>query len=115
MQYLLMIYAEEAAIRSLDDAAVTRTMAAYADYTQAMKKAGVYLGSNRLRPTPSARTVRVRHGTTSAVDGPFAETKEQLGGYFLIDAPDMETAAGWAARCPGAAHGAIEVRPVWTI
>jgi hypothetical protein len=89
-------------------------MAAYAGFTEAMKQAGVHIGSNRLRPTASATTVRAQNGKTTTVDGPFAETKEQLGGYYLIEAPDLDAALSWAARCPGAAHGAIEVRPVWT-
>jgi hypothetical protein len=88
-------------------------MAAYTAYTEAMKKAGVYIGGNRLQPTTTATTVRNPDGKTSVVDGPYAETKEQLGGYYLIEASDLDAALSWAARCPGAAHGAIEVRPIW--
>jgi hypothetical protein len=113
MQYLLMIYRDEAALSSANQETVDRTMAAYAAYTDAMKKAGVYIGGNRLKPATSATTVRSSSGKTSISDGPFAETKEQLGGYYLIEAPDTDTALSWAARCPGAAHGSIEVRPVW--
>jgi hypothetical protein len=114
MQFLLMIYGNEAGMLSATKDTSERTMAAYKAYTEAMKKAGVYLGGNRLKPTTSATTVRASNGKTSVSDGPFAETKEQLGGYYLIDAPDADAALSWAARCPGAAHGAIEVRPVWT-
>jgi len=88
-------------------------MAAYGAYTQAMQKAGAYLGGNRLRPTASATTVRAPGGKTNVLNGPYAETKEQLGGYYLVEAQDLDAALAWAARCPGAAYGAIEVRPVW--
>ena len=88
-------------------------MAAYAAYTEAMKKAGAYVGANRLQPTSTATTVRAPNGKSSVLDGPYAETKEQLGGYYLLEAADLDAALAWAARCPGAAHGAIEVRPVW--
>ena len=82
-------------------------------YGQALQDAKVVVASNRLRPTSAATTVRVADGKTQVLDGPYAETKEQLGGYFLIDVPDLDAALAWAARCPGASHGAVEVRPVW--
>jgi hypothetical protein len=113
MQYLLMIYGNQAAMLSASKEKASQVMAAYTAYTEAMKKAGVYVGANRLQPTSTATTVRNPDGKTSVVDGPYAETKEQLGGYYLIEAPDLDAALSWAARCPGAAHGAIEVRPVW--
>jgi hypothetical protein len=78
-----------------------------------MQKAGVLLGNSGLRPTAEASTVRGEGGEAKVMDGPFAETKEQLAGYFLIDVPDRETALSWAKRHPTVAHGAIEVRPVW--
>lgn len=115
MQYLLMIYASEAAVQGWSKEQAARAMAAYSEYTNTLKKAGVYVGSNRLQPTATAATVRMQNGKRNAVDGPYAETKEQLGGYYLIDAPDRTAALEWAARCPGAAHGAIEVRPIWTV
>jgi hypothetical protein len=115
MQFLLMIYRNEAGMLSATKETMDRTIAAYAAYTEAMKKAGVYVGANRLKPTTTATTVRSSAGKTSVSDGPFAETKEQLGGYYLIEAPDADAALSWAARCPGAAQGAIEVRPVWTV
>ena len=115
MQYLLMIYANESAVQSWSEPQTTQVMAAYRAYIEAMKKAGVYVGSNRLQPTRTATTVRVRDGKSNVADGPFAETKEQLGGYLLIEAPDLDAAMSWAARCPGAAHGSIEVRPIWTM
>jgi len=115
MQYLLLIYGNETAMLAADKEASSRMLAAYTAYTEAMKQAGVLVGANRLRPTSSATTVRNPDGKTSVVDGPFAETKEQLGGYYLIEAPDLDAALGWAARCPGAVVGSIEVRPVWTM
>ena len=113
MQYLLLIYGNEAAMLAESTETAAKMMAAYAGFTETMKKAGVYVGSNRLRPTASAMTVRAPNGKTTMVDGPFAETKEQLGGYYMIEAPDLNAALAWAARCPGALHGAIEVRPIW--
>ena len=87
--------------------------AAYAAYTEAMSKAGVLRGGDRLRPTAEATTVRVTNGKTEVLDGPYADTKEQLGGYYLIDVPDLDAALSWAARCPGASNGTMEVRPIW--
>ena len=80
-----------------------------------MKKAGVHKGSNRLQPISSATTVRVANGKSQVLDGPYIESKEQLGGYYLIDVPDLDSALSWAARCPGASHGTVEVRPVWAL
>jgi hypothetical protein len=114
MQYLLLIYRNEAAMQAASKEAAGQTAAAYAAYTEEMKKAGAYVGGNRLQPTASAATVRAPNGKSSIIDGPYAETKEQLGGYYLIEAPDLDAALAWAARCPGAAHGAIEVRPIWS-
>ena len=113
MQYLLLIHSNEAAMQASSKAETEQRLAAYGAYMEAMKQAGVLLGGNRLRPTSSATTVRVANGKTTLLNGPYAETKEQLGGYFLIEAPDLDAALSWAARCPGASHGAIEVRPIW--
>lgn len=115
MEYLLLIYGNEAAMLSASKEAAGQMMAAYAAYTEAMKKAGVYVGGNRLQPTSTATTVRAPNGKSSVLDGPYAETKEQLGGYYMIKAPDLDAALSWAARCPGAAYGAIEVRPLWAM
>lgn len=113
MKYILLVYANEAGFQTLSDAQREQALAAYGAYTEAVKKAGIYVGSNRLRPTASATTVRVADGKTKLLNGPYAETKEQLGGYYMIEAPDLDAALSWAARCPGASHGSIEVRPVW--
>jgi hypothetical protein len=113
MQYLLLIYGNESAILSAPKEASSQMMSAYMAYTDAMTKAGVMVGRNRLRPTGEATTLRSPNGKKSVLNGPFAETKEQLGGYYLIEAPDLDAALSWAARCPGAAYGSIEVRPIW--
>ena len=113
MQYLLMIYGNEAGMLAASKDMASKMSAAYFAYMEAMKKAGVIRGGERLRPTSDATTVRVKHGKTQVLDGPYAETKEQLGGYFLIDVPDLDAALSWAARCPGASHGIVEVRPLW--
>lgn len=84
-------------------------------YRESIKKSGHYLASNALQPAPTATTVRVRHGKVLTTDGPFAETKEQLGGYYLIEARDLEEAIQIAAKNPGAHYGSIEVRPIWEI
>ena len=88
-------------------------MAAYTAYAQALTKAGVLTGSQRLQPSSAATTVRVANGKPQVLDGPYADSKEQLGGYFIIDVPDLDAAISWAARCPAASHGVVEVRPFW--
>ena len=113
MKYMLLIYGQEDGWQNLPKADVDQMMAAYGAYTEAMKKAGVWVGGERLRPTSDATTVRVQDGKTQVLDGPYAETKEQLGGYYMIDVPDLDAALSWAARCPGAAAGTMEVRPIW--
>jgi hypothetical protein len=113
MQYLLLIYSNEAAMAAAPEPDMTRMSAAYGAYTEAMMQAGVLVGGNRLHRSSSATTVRSVGGKTQVLDGPYAETKEQLGGYYLIEAQDLDAALSWAERCPGAATGVIEVRPIW--
>ena len=113
MEYLLLIHADPSGYKALSPAEITNTVAAYAAYTESLKKAGIALGSNRLRDAATSTTVRVREGKTEVHHGPFIETREELAGYYLIDVPDLDVALAWAARCPGATHGAMEVRPVW--
>jgi hypothetical protein len=113
MQYLLMLYSNEAGWSKLTPAEQEQGVAAYRAYTEALTKSGVLLGSNRLQPTATATTVRIADGKSHVLDGPYAETKEQLGGYYLIEAADLDAAIAWAARCPGAGHGTVEVRPVF--
>jgi hypothetical protein len=113
MKYLLLLYADEAQWPTMTQEEMGQAVAAYGAYTEAVTAAGVALGSNRLRPTTTATRVQIVGGETKVLDGPYAESKEQLGGYYLIDVPDLDTALSWAARCPGASHGTVEVRPVW--
>jgi len=115
MQYLLALYAEEAGWNKLTKAEQEQGVAAYKAYSEALSKAGVLKGSNRLQPASAATTVRVTNGKSQVLDGPFVETKEQLGGYYLIEVADLDAALSWAARCPGASHGVVEVRPVWSM
>jgi hypothetical protein len=115
MQYLLMLYSQQDQWPKMSAAEQQQAVAAYAAYGEALKSAGVFKGSNRLQPTSSATTVRVTDGKSQVLDGPYADSKEQLGGYYLIEAPDLDAAISWAARCPGASHGTVEVRPVWAM
>jgi hypothetical protein len=115
MKYMLLLYGNEAQMQGRPKAAADQALEAYGAYTEAMKKAGILLDGNRLKPTNSASTVRVANGNTKVLDGPYAETKEQLGGYYMIDVPDLDAALSWAARCPAASHGAVEVRPIWVM
>jgi hypothetical protein len=89
--------------------------AAYNAYTQALKDAGAHVSSNRLRPSSTATTLRTADGKIKILDGPFAESREQLAGYYLIDVPDLDAAMTWAGRCPGAQHGTVEVRAIWAM
>ena len=113
MEYMLLIHADPKGFETLTETQAAQAMAAYGAYHEALNKAGILKNSNRLRGVETATTVRVREGKTEVLNGPFIETREQLGGYFLIDVKDLDAALGWAARCPGASHGAVEVRPVW--
>jgi hypothetical protein len=109
MQYLLLIYDDEKAWARMSPADVDRGMAAWWAFDEAVKKSGVYVAGNALKPTDTATTVRVGEGKPLKTDGPFAETKEQLGGYYLLDVPDLDTALRWAEKMP---HGTIEIRPI---
>ena len=113
MQYLLMVYSKEGQWETLTPVQQQQGLAAYGAFTEALKQAGVFKGSNRLQPASTATTVRSADGKTQVLNGPYAESKEQLGGYFLIEAADLDAAMSWAARCPGSSHGVVEVRPVW--
>ena len=115
MQYMLLIYGDEAGLQTATETQIAQTMAAYRAYTEALRKAGVHVSSDRLKPIATATTVHVAGGKTVVLNGPYAETREQLGGYFLIDVPDLDAALSWAARCPGASMGKVEVRPIWAM
>ena len=115
MQYLLMIYANESGWSAMTPAEQQQGVAAYSAYTEALKKAGILVGSNRLQGSSTATVVRMTGGKSQVLDGPYVDSKEQLAGYYLIDVPDLDAALSWAARCPGAGHGAMEVRPIWAM
>jgi hypothetical protein len=112
MRYLCLIYENEKNWATMPKDQSDKVMAEYGAFTQGIKDSGHYLGGNALQPTPSATTLRVRNGKVSTTDGPFAETKEQLGGYYLIDAKDLNDAIQVASRIPSAKFGSIEVRPI---
>ncbi len=113
MQYLLMIYQNEAEYAKLDPATGEKILGEYQTFTQSIIQSGTFKAGDRLQPTATATTVRVRDGKTLTTDGPFAETREQLGGYYLIEAKDLDAAIAVAARIPSARIGSIEVRPIW--
>jgi len=113
MQYMLLLYSDPNRFIKMTPDQQKQGMAAYQAFTEALKKAGAHKSSNRLQPTSAATTVRIADGKSQVLNGPYAESKEQLGGYYLIDVPDLDAALSWAARCPGASHGVVEVRPIW--
>jgi hypothetical protein len=112
MQYILMDYVNESGWPTLAKAEKERWLGAYIAYMEAMTKAGVLRGSTGLQTTSAATTVRVVDGKTQVLDGPYADSKEQLGGFHIIDVADLDAAIAWAARCPTALHGVVEVRPI---
>lgn len=126
MKYLLMLYADEKAGAAIPSELMAKAMEGMIAYQQALTKAGAFVATSALLPTWDAKTVRMEGGTLAQKpdgsffneggelrvhDGPFAETREQLGGYYIIDVPDMDTALEWAKKCPGAQWGSVEVRP----
>ena len=111
MKYMLLIYEDDTERVAMMD----ERMPNCAAYAEAMKKAGIYLGGERLRAAGSTTSVRVVGGKTQVIDGPYVEAKEQLGGFHVIDVPDLDTALAWAARCPSASRGLVEVRPIWPL
>jgi len=113
MKYMLMIYSSEAEENTMKPADIQGLMKAYTAYTGALAQAGALKEGERLRPIADATTVRVRGGKNEVLNGPYAETREQLGGYYVIDVPDLDAALSWAARCPSSSYGTIEVRPIW--
>lgn len=112
MKYLCLIYDDETMWPSMPREQADAIMGEYLNFTNDIQKSGHYLGGNALQPTQTATTVRVRNGKLSSTDGPFAETKEQLGGYYLIEAKDLNEAIQVAGRIPSVRFGSIEVRPI---
>ena len=115
MQYLLLIYDREADFENLPEKEQVAIYQEYGALVAELKEKKIYLGGNPLKPTTTAATVRVRKGKKSVTDGPFAETKEQLGGYFLVEVKNLDEALEVAARIPTAREGSIEVRPIQPI
>jgi hypothetical protein len=113
MQYLLLIYENESQLFAKSPAETTAIMAEYTEFTKGIIQAGQFKAADRLKPTSAASTVRVRNGKVAITDGPFAETREQLGGYYLVEAKNLDEATAIAARIPSAKAGSIEVRPIW--
>src|SRR5262245_37222694 len=112
MRYLLLICGEEKGWAAMPDADRKQLMGEFRQFTQQIQSSGHYVGGSQLQPTTAATTVRVRDGKRLVTDGPFAETREQLGGYYLVEAKDLDEAIGLAARIPSARTGTIEVRPL---
>jgi hypothetical protein len=113
MNYLLLIYSNEAEENALSQTEMKKLMDDYKEFTQSIIQSGAFKAADRLKPVTSASTVRIRNGKTAITDGPFAETREQLGGYYLIEAKNLDEATAIAARIPAARSGSIEVRPIW--
>jgi hypothetical protein len=113
MKYLCLIYDNESHWGTMPKSEVDGLMSEFRAYTEDIKGSGHYIGGNRLQPTEAATTIRIRNGKMSTTDGPFAETKEQLGGYYLIEAKDLNDAIQVASRIPSARFGSIEVRPIF--
>jgi hypothetical protein len=113
MRYLMLICSDENHVGSMNETEGSAILAEYGKFMEEMGKRGVLQGGERLQPTSTAATVQVRNGRVLTSDGPFAETKEQLGGYFLVDVKDRNEALEIAAKIPGARLGTIEVRPIW--
>ena len=115
MKYALLIYTSETEENKMTEAEQQANFGAYFAFTNEISEAGVNLGGEALMPTAMSTTVRVQNGKTLTTDGPFAETKEQLGGFYLVDCKDLDEAIAYAAKIPGASHGSVEVRPLMEI
>ena len=113
MQYLLMIHDDEAAAQKATKSQIESFMAAYEAYTSAMVEAGILRSGERLRPSNTGTTIRAPNGKAQVANGPYADVKEQFGGFYVIEVSDLDEAIKWAARCPSALFGAVEVRPIW--
>jgi hypothetical protein len=112
MQYMLLIYGDQDSWKSRSEEENGQIMQGYMQFTKDLQDSGVLVAGDALEPTQQATTVRVRNDETLSSDGPFAETKEQLGGYYLVEGGSLDEAIEWASKIPGARHGSVEVRPV---
>ena len=115
MQYMVMIIGDADLVAAAKAEDLQALMGAFMAYTKALKDAGVWVDGSPLKPAATAATLRIKDGKTQVLDGPYAESREQLGGYILIEVPDMETALAWAGKCPGLKYGPIEVREIQVI
>lgn len=113
MKYICLIYGVESTVAAMPQDALQKFMGEFQAFTQSIRASGQWLAGERLKPVGTATTVRVRDGKVSTTDGPFAETKEQLGGFYVIDARDLNEAIQIAGRIPTARYGSVEVRPIW--
>jgi hypothetical protein len=113
MKYMLLLFSSDEIFAQMPAKEQGEAMAAYGTFGAALTKAGALVASNRLRPASTATTVRSSGSDFKVMDGPFAESKEELGGFYLTDVPDLDAALKWAKQCPGARHGVVEVRPIW--
>jgi hypothetical protein len=113
MKYLCLIYSEEKRIAAMPRSELEPVVNEYMALTESLRNSGHLIAAERLQPTHAATTIRSRNGKVSTTDGPFAETKEQLGGFYLINARDLNEAIQVASRIPGTRVGSIEVRPIW--
>jgi len=113
MQYMLLIYMKELDAAAQDQAAMAKVYQEYQAFVADIKKRGQFIANHGLKPSAMATTIKVRDGKTVTTDGPFAETREQLGGYFVVEAADLDEAIGIAERIPSAKFGSVEIRPVW--
>ena len=113
MEYMLVLFSDPKGFAAMTPAQMEETAGAYYAYTQALQKEKAFVESRRLKPAADATTVHVEQGKSKVLNGPYIETKEELAGYYLIDVPDLDAALKWAARCPSAHHGHVEVRPIW--
>jgi hypothetical protein len=112
MQYMLLLYSDPTGWQAMTPAEQNEAMGAYFAYTTALREAGVLVAADQLDGPHTATTLTVEGGSRRVQDGPFIASKESLGGYYLIEAPDLDAAMDWAAKCPGAHHGHVEIRPV---
>jgi hypothetical protein len=113
MRYLLMIYSDSSHYAKISPKQMGELMQGYEELGKDLDRAGVRHSSERLQPIHTATTVRIRDGKTLVTDGPFAETKEQIGGFYLVEAPDLDAAIAWAKKIPTVKYGSIEIRPIW--
>ena len=112
MQYMCLIYDDEQVFKNMGEDERNQVFGEYGSFTESIRESGTYVAGDALQPTSTATTVRIRDGKTLVTDGPFAETKEQLGGYYIIDVGTLDEAIEWAAKIPSARMGSIEVRPI---